>query len=244
MVDRIVPSWPAPANVHALCTTRIGGYSEGPHAGLNLAAHVGDSPVAVAANRQQLRRLLPATPLWMNQVHGARCVPAEAAWHGIFADACVAHGANVVCAVLTADCLPVLLCDERGTAVAAVHAGWRGIAAGVVEAAIREMAVPRGRLLAWLGPAIGPQAYEVGDDVRKVFLNEDWGATAAFERRGEKWLCDLYALARRRLAAAGVSRVFGGGLCTFRDGGRFFSFRRDGTTGRMASVIWLSPQIR
>ncbi len=240
MVERIVPGWPAPPNVQALCTTRSGGCSEGSYAGLNLAAHVGDSPVAVAANRQQLRRLLPAMPLWLNQVHGARCVAADAAWNGVRADASVAHTAGVVCAILTADCLPLLLCDDQGTAVAAVHAGWRGLAAGVIEAAVLAMHVPGKHLLAWLGPAIGPEAYEVGSDVREAFLADDQNAASAFRPRGEKWLCDLYALARRRLAAVGVEQVFGGGLCTFTDAARFYSFRRDGAAGRMASVIWLT----
>lgn len=239
MLDRLVPAWPAPPNVQAMATTRLGGYSEGPYAGLNLATHVGDSPVAVAANRQQLRRLLPAAPLWLTQVHGTRCVPAEVAWHGIEADAAAAHTAGVVCAVLTADCLPVLLCDDQGTAVAAVHAGWRGLAAGVVDTAVRELGLPPARLLAWLGPAIGPEAYEVGEEVRAAFLAADRGAAVAFSPHEGKWRCDLYTLARRRLAMQGVERVFGGGLCTYHDGQRFYSFRRDGRTGRMASLIWL-----
>lgn len=239
MLEPIVPGWPAPANVQSLVTTRQGGVSEGTYGGLNLAGHVGDSPVAVAANRQELRRLLPAMPLWLNQVHGTRCVPADAAWQGIEADASATQVPGVVCAVLTADCLPVLLCDDAGTAVAAVHAGWRGLAAGVIEAAVGAMGVPAPRLLAWLGPAIGPDAYEVGAEVKAAFTGQDPGAAAAFRAHGDKWLCDLYTLARRRLAAIGVERIFGGGLCTFHEPERFYSYRRDGHTGRMASLIWL-----
>ena len=241
MIETIKPGWPAPPNVRAFCTTRAGGYSEGPYGALNLGGHVGDDPVAVAANRQQLcRRLLPAAPLWLNQVHGNRCVAAETAWSGISADASVAHTPGVVCAVMTADCLPVLLCDRRGTAVAAVHAGWRGMAAGVIEAAIREMAVAGEELLAWLGPAIGPRAYEVGDDLRQAFVGDDPATAPCFAPRGGKWLCDLYGLARRRLTMAGVGQVFGGDRCTYAESDRFFSYRRDGNTGRMASLVWLT----
>lgn len=231
--ELIVPDWPAPANVRALVTTRGCG---------NLATHVGEDPAAVAAARARLRRLLPAEPLWLTQVHGTCCVRADDAPAGVEADASVSSISGMVCAVLTADCLPVLLCDEAGTVVAAAHAGWRGLAAGVVESAVAAMALPGERLMAWLGPAIGPAAFEVGDEVRTAFLAADAGAAAAFVPGAPgKWFCDIYLLARRRLAALGVTRVFGGGRCTVSEGGRFFSYRRerDQGGGRMASLVWL-----
>lgn len=231
MTDVLVPDWPAPPRVRSLVTTRAFG---------NLAGHVGDDPAAVAARRAELRRRLPAEPLWLNQVHGNRCVVAETALAGVDADAATARTPGRVCAVLTADCLPVLFCDEAGTTVAAAHAGWRGLAGGVLEATVAAMAVPASALLAWLGPAIGPAAFEVGGEVRDVFIAADAEAAAAFSAKGgDKWLCDLYALARRRLARAGVRRVFGGGLCTYSDQGHFYSYRRDRETGRMATLVWI-----
>jgi YfiH family protein len=240
MKDCIVPDWPAPAHVHALVTTRAGGVSRGPYAAMNLALHVGDDAAAVAENRRRLRLRLPAEPRWLEQVHGKLAVDAASAQPGCRADASVAGAREVVCAVLTADCLPVLLCDEAGSAVAAAHAGWRGLAGGVVEAAVAAMRRPPENLLAWLGPAIGPQAFEVGDEVREAFLAGAPAAAAAFTpRAGGKWLADLYRLATLRLNALGVSRVFGGGFCTYREAERFYSFRREGRTGRMASLIWM-----
>jgi YfiH family protein len=236
----IVPDWPAPPNVRALCTTRVGGYGAGAYENFNLATHVGDDVVTVAANRQVLRNHLPVSPCWLTQVHGTRCVEVDAAWPGVEADAGFTRGTVQACAVLTADCLPVLLCDEAGSVVAAAHAGWRGLAAGVIEATVAAMRADATRLMAWLGPAIGPQAFEVGEEVRAIFVAEDAGAAPAFVRRDNgKWLCDLYALARRRLARLGVQHILGGDLCTVADRSRFFSYRRDGTTGRMASLIWL-----
>ena len=238
----IAPDWPAPPNVRAISTTRGGGYGSGSYDSFNLAAHVGDDPVAVAANRQSLRNRLPVAPLWLKQVHGVRCVDVDAASHGAAADASFSTKFVQACAVLTADCLPVLLCDEAGTVVAAAHAGWRGLAAGVIQTTVAAMQSPGARLMAWLGPAIGPMAFEVGDEVRAVFMQADRGAANAFVPHGAgKWLCDLYALARRRLAAAGVDRVFGGGYCTYTERERFFSYRRDGVTGRMATLVWLEP---
>lgn len=235
----IVPDWPAPPNVHALVTTRAGGVSVGPYASLNLGDHVGDDPAAVAANRALLRRQLPAEPVWLRQVHGIRCVDAATAAAGEEADAAFARAPNVVCAVLTADCLPLLLCDAGGSAVAAVHAGWRGLAAGVVESAVAALGVPGHDLIAWLGPAIGPASFEVGDEVRAAFLAHDQAAAAAFAPHGAgKWLCDIPLLARQRLAGLGVRRLASAEFCTVRDRERFFSFRRDGATGRMASLIW------
>jgi YfiH family protein len=239
----IIPDWPAPTNVRAVQTTRIGGVSAGPYASLNLGDHVGDDPAAVAQNRALLRINLPADPVWLKQVHGNAVVDADSAGGVPEADASVARKPGTVCAVMTADCLPLLLCDEAGTVVAAAHAGWRGLAGGVVEAAVRAINVAPERLLVWLGPAIGPQTFEVGEDVRQAFLSHHAGAVQAFAPHGDgKWLADIYLLARQRLALLGVSRVYGGGLCTYSDSERFYSYRRNGATGRMASLIWLEPQ--
>jgi YfiH family protein len=239
----LIPDWNAPATVHALVTTRIGGVSVAPYAGWNLAAHVGDTPASVEANRRRLRQgvlPLPADPLWLRQVHGIEVLTGESFREGAEADACIVRTPGLVCAVLTADCLPLLLCDQDANVVGAVHAGWRGLAAGVIEACVAAMEIPPASLLAWLGPAIGPRAYEVGDEVRDVFCAHDAAAQRAFVPHDNgKWLCDLYLLARQRLAALGVQRVSGGEYCTFGDAQRFFSYRRDGVTGRMASCIWL-----
>ncbi len=241
--DWISPDWDAPACVRALVTTRVGGVSAPPYDGFNLASHVGDDPLRVAENRlslrQQSRLLLPSEPLWLNQLHGTQVLSAENPMR-LEADACVAKSAGQVCAVLSADCLPVLFCDAAGTVVAAAHAGWRGLAAGVLEKTVAAMDVSSERLMAWLGPAISQPAFEVGSEVREVFCAHDPRAAAAFVAHGDgKWLCDLYALARLRLMDAGVTRVSGGDLCTFADAKRFYSYRRDGTTGRMAALIWL-----
>jgi len=236
----IQPDWPAPPSVKARVTTRAGGVSVGAYAAMNLASHVGDDPAAVAENRRRLRAGLPAEPLWLSQEHGSAVVRAEDAAAGVVADAALARQAGTVCAVLTADCLPVLLCDDAGTVVAAAHAGWRGLAGGVVEAAVRAMNEPPARLLAWLGPAIGPQAFVVGSEVRAVFVGQSPAAAAAFAARADgKWLADLYLLATQRLQALGVGRVFGGGRCTFLEADTFYSYRREGATGRMASLVWL-----
>lgn len=243
--DFIVPDWSAPPNVHAFITTRNGGVSAGPYASLNLGDHVGDASVAVAENRRQLRAHLPAEPVWLKQVHGTCCIDAAQSVAGTMvcneADASFARTPGVVCAVLTADCLPVLLCDAAGTVVASAHAGWRGLAAGVIEATVAAMGVPGERLMAWLGPAIGSDNFEVGDEVREIFVAHDPQATAAFVARpNNKWLCDIYLLARRRLAALGIRRITSADFCTVRDTQQFFSYRRDGVTGRMASLIWLA----
>lgn len=236
----IVPDWPAPANVRALVTTRHGGVSAAPYASLNLGDHVGDDPAAVAENRRLLRARLPAEPVWLKQVHGTRCIDAARAASGAEADAAFTRSPGVVCAVLTADCLPILLCDAAGSVVAAAHAGWRGLATGVIESTVATMGVPGERLLAWLGPAIGPQHFEVGGEVRDVFLANDPQAASAFVVRPDgKWLCDIYRLAAQRLACLGICRIASADFCTVRDTGRFFSYRRDGATGRMASLIWL-----
>jgi YfiH family protein len=242
MLKTIPASWPAPARVHALTTTRSGGFSRGPYADLNLADHVGDDPRVVARNRTCLARelKLPGEPLWLRQVHGCDLALAGRDGVGCEADAALAGGRGQVCAVLTADCLPLLLCDRAGERVAAVHAGWRGLLNGVIEAALDALAVPGGELLCWLGPAIGPEAFEVGEEVRDTFVARDAGAARAFRPSpAGRWLADLYGLARQRLAARGVGYVGGGNHCTLSDAGRFFSYRRDGATGRMASLIWI-----
>ena len=242
-IDWIAPDWPAPAHVRVLSTQRAGGVSAGPYASLNLAAHVGDRPDAVAANRLLLREAahLPAEPLWLEQVHGIDVVrhPGDAA--AVRADASVAFEPGRVCAVMTADCLPVVLTDRGGTRVGVAHAGWRGLLDGVVESTIAALGVPPAQLRAWLGPAIGPDAFEVGDEVRAAFAARN-PAAGEFFRPNERnrHLADLYGIARLLLATAGVSSVHGGGWCTHRESKRFFSFRRDGVTGRMATLAWLA----
>lgn len=239
--DFLLPDWPAPAAVKALQTTRIGGVSRAPYDSLNLGDHVGDEPAAVAANRSRLASALPGGPLWLRQIHGTVVADADSAAPGTEADAAVARRVGKVCVVMTADCLPVLLCDRAGTAVAAAHAGWRGLCAGVIEATVAAMDRPAGDLVAWLGPAIGPKAFEVGDEVRAAFTAHDPAAAAAFvPATGGKWLADIWFLARQRLAAAGVDAVWGGGRCTVTERERYFSYRRDGATGRMGTFIWLA----
>ncbi|MDD2767805.1 MAG: peptidoglycan editing factor PgeF [Methylococcus sp.] len=217
---------------------RGGGASDGVYAGLNLGTHVGDDLDAVAANREYVRRMLdlPAEPAWLRQVHGSDAVEAGMDAEPA-ADASYTRATGVVCAVMTADCLPVLLCTKDGKGVAAVHAGWKGLAGGVIESAVGSLGT--GELMAWLGPAIGPEAFAVGGEVRTVFLEQDAASDAAF-RPGDngRWLADIYLLARLRLRRLGVSDVYGGRWCTYTDAGRFFSYRRDGVTGRMATLIW------
>lgn len=226
--------------MRALATTRSGGASLFPYAGFNLGDHVGDAVEAVAANRALLRESLPSEPLWLSQVHGNRVEDADVVSDVPEADGSVARKAGAVCAVLTADCLPLLLCDRAGTVVGAAHAGWRGLAGGVVEATLRAMAAPPAEIMVWLGPAIGPQAFEVGGEVRAAFMRLAPEAASAFQPLGgDKWLADIYRLARQHLARAGVTQVFGGEFCTYSDAARFYSYRRDGVTGRMASLIWL-----
>ncbi|HKA40990.1 MAG TPA: peptidoglycan editing factor PgeF [Burkholderiales bacterium] len=239
--DWISPKWPAPANVRALITTRAGGVSLGPYASLNLGLRTGDDPQAIAANRAALRATLPQDPTWLTQVHGSRVVDADVAVTRPEADAAVARRAGTVCAVLVADCVPVLFADRTGTIVAIAHAGWRGVASGVVENTVRSMQCEPGEVLAFLGPGIGPRAFEVGPDVLHAFVDSDPEMQSAFVPSSPgKWLADLFALARRRLRRAGVTHISGGGLCTYSDAARFFSYRRERTTGRMAAVIWLS----
>lgn len=239
--DWIVPDWPAPANVRALITTRSGGVSTGPFASMNLGQRIDDDMQSVRTNRASLRDLLPAEPKWLLQVHGARVVDADRLQQPVEADAAVARNPGSVCTVMVADCLPVLLTDRNGSVVAAAHAGWRGLAAGVLENTVRAMGTAPDELLAYLGPAIGPSAFEVGADVRDAFLARNADAASAFvAHKPGKWLADLFALARQRLRASGVTQIYGGGLCTYSDPRRFFSHRRDKVTGRMAALIWLT----
>ena len=236
----LVPEWPAPAGVRACVTTRRGGISIAPFDSFNLGDHVGDEPAAVAWNRQHLQEVLGCNPVWLEQVHSSVAVRATPGRRET-ADASWSETPGQACAVLTADCLPVLFCDRTATRVAAAHAGWRGLAGGVLEATLEALAVPADDVLAWLGPAIGPAAFEVGLEVREAFLAQHGGAAAtAFvpSRNAGRFMADLYQLARIRLAAVGVDAVYGGGLCTFNDP-RFYSYRRASRTGRFASLIWL-----
>ena len=236
----IVPDWPMPPGVHALQTTRLGGASRAPYDSLNLGMHVGDDPLNVAANRNLLSRYVPSEPVWLEQVHGTTVALAEQAGCAPYADACISRSKGAVCVVMTADCLPILLCDSAGSIVGAVHAGWRGLAGGVIEATVSAMAVPGADLMAWLGPAIGQQAFEVGPEVRDIFLSHDSVAATAFVEHGDRFLADIYLLARQRLQALGISQIYGNGFCTYTDREQFFSYRRDGRTGRMATMIWLA----
>ncbi|MGA9851309.1 MAG: peptidoglycan editing factor PgeF [Gammaproteobacteria bacterium] len=250
--DWIVPDWPAPVNVRAVSSIRTGGVSRGVYASLNLGGHVGDDSTAVAENRRRLLAGLSLRhePRWLNQVHGAHVVhlnggdihePAGGLWGSPQGDAAVAQSVDEACVIMTADCLPVLFCDRAAKTVAAAHAGWRGLAAGVLEAAVAAMRTSPDEVLAWLGPAIGPEAYEVGEEVRAVLIKEHPQAEQAFESaRPGKWLCDLYLLASLRLRRAGITHIYGGGFCTFSEHERFFSYRRHGECGRMATLIWLA----
>lgn len=240
-LDWIVPEWPAPPRVHALSTTRNG------EAGRT--TDFAPSGRNVARARELLRRFVPDEPVWLSQVHGTAIADLDASYSGFDADGSVTRTPGIVCAVVTADCLPVLLADRDSRAVAVAHAGWRGLAAGVVEAAVAAMRIEPSSLLAWLGPAIGPQAFEVGSDVYTAFCDRDPGAAECFIRLANtstnmKWHADLYALARRNLSRAGVKAIYGGGRCTLTESGVFHSYRRDGpaTNGRMATMIWLGPQ--
>ena len=238
----ITADWPAPANVHACVSTRGGGVSAAPWDSLNLGMHVGDDLRHVAENRRRVATALglPAEPAWLDQVHGAQVVMAESVTSPVTADASVTRRPGVVCAVMTADCLPVLFCADDGGEVAAAHAGWRGLAAGVLEATADALRTPNERLMAWLGPAIGPDAFEVGNEVRERFVAAHAEAAAAFRpRRSGHWLADIYHLARIRLRGAGITRIFGGDHCTYTERELFYSYRRDGVTGRMASLIWM-----
>lgn len=241
--DFIEPDWPAPAAVKAVVTTRNSGESLPPFDSFNVADHVEDAPEHVLANRQLLRQTLqlPAEPVWLQQVHGIQVVRAELAAESEIADASTTEEINTVCTVMTADCLPVLICNQAGTQVAAVHAGWRGLVDGILETSVNTFQQPGQELIAWLGPAIGPDAFEVGDVVQQMYVDADADLADAFVAgKPGKWYLDIYQAARIRLDKLGVFKIYGGGLCTHTDSARFYSYRRDGVTGRMASMIWIT----
>ncbi|MGC4242693.1 MAG: peptidoglycan editing factor PgeF [Herbaspirillum sp.] len=247
-MELLIPDWAAPANIGALTTLRAGGFSPAPYGdgqgggGLNLGTHVDDDPALVARNRALLRRLLPSEPAWLTQVHGVAVLDAAALPDQPTADACISSTPGAVCVMMTADCLPVLFCDRAGTVVGAAHAGWRGLAGGVLEATVAAMRARGAQdIIAWLGPAIGPEQFEVGAEVREAFITQQAAAQHAFRAypgRPGKYLADIYELARQRLASMDVHDVSGGGLCTVSDP-RFYSYRREKTTGRMGSLVWL-----
>ena len=238
--DWIVPEWSVPPNVRAFITTRAGGVSAAPYDTLNLGLSTGDDRNAVVENRSRVRAALPAEPRWLKQVHGARVVPAASVHDRPEADASFAREAGIVCVIQIADCLPILLADRTGTVIAAAHAGWRGLAAGVIDNTVEAMRDTGARdILAYIGPGIGPDAFEVGEDVLEAYVTRDAEAAHAFRAHTPgKWLADLPALARRALVRCGVRDVCGGNLCTYSDARRFYSYRRERTTGRMAAFIW------
>jgi polyphenol oxidase len=238
----LVPDWPAPARVRAFVTTRAGGVSTGQYASMNLGSRSGDVPSDVASNRAIVRRHLPADPRWMVQVHGTAVADLDKLSEGTpaTADAALTRNEGRVAVVLTADCMPLFLCDDRGRSVAVAHAGWRGMAAGVIEETVAALAVEPRRVMAWMGPTIGPSAFEVGAEVREAFVAVDAAAASAFKpHNAGKYFADLYALARRRLQRAGVTAIYGGGFCTYREADRFFSYRREQKSGRMGAFIWM-----
>lgn len=238
----IHPDWPAPESIRACSTTRNGGVSLPPYDALNLGNHVGDDAEKVRINRQILsdKAGLPSMPHWLEQVHGTRAIRIDSMQQpAVCGDAVYTDQKGKVCAVMTADCLPVLFCSAAGDEVAAAHAGWRGLCAGVLEETLSCFRARPSQIMAWLGPAIGPEKFEVGPEVREAFIQHDAMAISAFRANGDKFLADIYQLARLRLRAGGVTQVFGGELCTVSDPRRFFSYRRDGVTGRMASLVWL-----
>jgi len=248
MNDWIIPDWPAPENVKALFTTRNGGVSRGingVYASLNLGAHVNDDLTDVKRNRAVLGDYLPQAPKWLKQVHGTSSVWIEHATASPESDAALSRQQESVCVVMVADCLPIFLCDTAGTTVGVVHAGWRGLAGGIIEQSVAEMRMGDMELMAWLGPAIGPHYFEVGEEVFEAFVSHSEQARQAFIPKSrdvgheKKWLADIFTLARQRLNAMGINKVYGGDICTFSDPARFFSYRRDGETGRMAALIWL-----
>ena len=239
----IKPDWPAPANIVAACTTRLGGGSEAPYASLNPASHVGDDRQRVEHNRQLITRhlALPAQPLWLNQVHGTQIAGFEQNEFSVpEADAVIARQSNQVCVVQTADCLPLLICDSHGREVAAVHAGWRGLVQGIISKVMAEFEADAGQLLVWLGPAISQRFFEVGPEVREAFVSLRESNENAFidASKPGHYLADLYALARNELHSLGVQQIYGGEHCTYADKKHFYSYRRDGQTGRMASLIY------
>ncbi len=247
MHDWIIPNWPSPPNVKAIFTTRKGGVSRnrnGIYAELNLGDHVHDDFLSVQQNRALLRQYLPNNPNWLKQVHGAKPVWVDKNLVELEGDAALSRCSGKVCAILVADCLPIFLCDTAGTVVGVAHAGWRGLANGIIENSISEMACMSSEIIAWLGPAIGPKHFEIGEEVREIFLKQDSKSSFAFtpSQSSKKWFADLFILARQRLTDAGVTKIYGGYECTFSNSSRFYSYRRDGQTGRMAALIWLTDK--
>jgi len=245
MTQIIIPDWPAPANIKAYTTLRHGGVSQAPYDTFNLAEHVGDNPQDVQTNRQLLKEMLslPNEPIWLEQIHSTMVLPAVNDSRGKPADASFTTQSKQVCVVLTADCLPLLLCHRNGTQVAAIHAGWRGLANGIIAKTLDALNLPPEDILAWLGPAIGPKAYELGEEIREIFIKNDAEAEQAFipSLHSDRWLGDLYSLAKLQLQKRHVSAIYGGKYCTYSDKERFFSYRRDGNkTGRIASLIWMA----
>lgn len=247
----IIPDWPAPKRVKAISTTRKGGVSLAPYDGLNLGLHVGDDTESVQQNRSLLQRELGLVqaPAWLNQIHSSKVIDLKLPLTALIdADGSYSRESNLACIIMTADCLPVLLCDKNGTQVAAVHAGWRGLAGGVIEAALDKFSVPANEIMAWLGPAIGPTAFEVGGEVRQQFMAVDPQAKLAFtpqtkvvdgQSDNDKWLANIYLLATQRLQKYGITQVYGGDHCTVNEPELFYSYRREPITGRQASLIWL-----
>lgn len=237
------PNWPAPEHIKACTTLRTGGVSRAPYHEFNLAQHVGDNEESVRTNRDLLKTTLqlPNEPIWINQTHSTITTQATPEQRDQEADASYTHDSNQTCVVLTADCLPILFCNQKGTYVAAIHAGWRGLLHGIIESTLNASKASANELLAWLGPAISAPNYEVGEEVREQFLNQDTDNEVAFSPSvNGRWLADLYALARIRLNKQGIKAIFGGDFCTFADPNRFYSYRRDGSrTGRMATLIWI-----
>lgn len=244
MHNYIQPAWDAPASIRAYMTTRGHGASVAPYQGFNVAHHVGDNAAAVEKNRQLLmsQLQLPTSPRWLNQVHGVHVVNDQTFQPNIEADACYSEKKGQVCAVMTADCLPILICNRAGTAVAAVHAGWRSLVAGVIENTLSQFSDASDDLIVWFGAAISQVAFEVGQDVYDAFIQHNAEATTAFspsQTQQGKWQADLYTLARQRLVAYGVHAIYGGEYCTYNEADKFYSYRRDGVTGRMVSLIFI-----
>ena len=241
-MQTIIPNWPAPDNVLTVSTTRFGGVSSAPYDALNLGLHVGDDVSSVLTNRQLLKHhcWLTTEPAWLNQIHSPIVIDLTAPLTEVVdADGSFTRVPGLACAIMTADCLPVLLCNKQGTEVAAVHAGWRGLAAGVIDNAIAKFTCPAADIMAWMGPAIGPTAFEVGTEVREQFIDVNAKAADAFVAHGDKWLANLYLLARQRLQQHGIDAIYGGEYCTFNNDQLFYSYRRQTVTGRQASLIWL-----
>lgn len=239
----IFPDWPQPKSVSSCSTTRAGGVSLPPFDSLNLGDHVEDSFEAVSENRQRLVKLaqLPQQPVWLEQVHGTRVLHLDGSKiKNKQADAVYTNQKGQVCAIMTADCLPVLFCNMAGSEVAAAHAGWRGLCNGVLENTVSQFVSPTNEIMAWLGPAIGAEKFEVGGEVKDAFVNQSSDLASAFTPHNGKYLADIYLLARKKLSTMGINAIYGGDFCTVTDENRFFSYRREGKTGRMASLIWVS----